>query len=159
MDELIDRALKSYTAREPGASLETRILARAREQRRSRAGWLVAAAMIAAAGLCLFLLPHRRTPHLAVRALPPMHIAEAPPYAAAQAIPPALAPRHRRHRTPEPKLAVFPSPAPIPDSEIALAHALSGNPELAASLLAKPAPIAPTPITIEPLSIKALDED
>jgi hypothetical protein len=154
LDRLIDGALADYSAAEPLAGLEQRVLDRVRDAQRSRRrrwrGMLAVAAPAVAAILAVVVSRRPETPPIA--ALPP---SPAPP-AVAMAPPPApvgiatprrIAPKPR----PLPKRDVFPTPSPLTREERLLVQLAESRPEI---LEFKPLEsIEIKPIEIAPLQI------
>ena len=167
MDEWIDRALAKYVPAEAPPGMERRILARAKEPRRSVAPWIAVAAVICTVCVVIVLRPlFSARPKMPVNApqtfLP---VRSSAPVMKAQSSPHRVIARHlgldrsRGARRPVlPKLPVFPRNERAPEPEVALAR-LALNPEVGKALLAQPEITEPEPIRIEPLSIKLLDED
>ena len=155
LDELIDRALAGY-CEAPRAGLERRVLRRMRA-RRSRWTWPLVAGLAAAVGGCLVVghWPERGViePHGSMRAGEIAH-------STMQKQEPKLAPRvpvgRRTVRSVAlPRLAVFPTPAPLTDGERALLALMQQHPnaarEVAARLNANLEPIEIAPLEIVPL--------
>jgi hypothetical protein len=123
------------------------------------AEWWIAAAVVAAACAVIGIVS-QPTVKKPAPAIVGQHLEHAESlFHPAQAKAPV--PHRRRHvrRTRLPRLDVFPTPAPVPEAEIALARLAVANPEIAKALLAEPETGEPDPIVIEPISIKPLDEE
>ena len=160
MDEWIDRALAKYVPAEAPPGMERRILARAREPRRSVVPWIAVAAVICTVCAVIVLRPlFSARPKIPVNVpqtfLP---VRNSAPVMKAQSSPHRVIARRMARRPVLPKLPVFPHNARAPEPEVELAR-LALNPEVGKALLAQPEVTEPEPIRIEPLSIKLLDED
>ena len=149
LDNLIDGALSTYSAAEPLAGLEQRVLDRVRlaEARRRRWRWGLVMAVPAVAAAVFVILAPRPKPE------PPPVAAVAPPAIVLPTGPEPIAPKPRRIvRKPElPKRNLFPTMSPLTREERLLVQLAQSNPEL---LLAKPVDeIEIKPIEIAPLQI------
>ncbi len=169
LDKLLDSALASYVDQEPDASLRTRVLACAAEARpQPWNGWLLGlGTACACAGLLVFLLVHHWS---AIDSTPPMvrhsTTASVPPRTAKHFSPAvrkvaADTSRHPRvsARHEAPRLAVFPTPAPLTHAEEALLRIATRHPAQARRIFASAEedrkPLL-APITIKPIAIAAL---
>jgi hypothetical protein len=133
LDRLIDAALTSYASPETG--VEARVLARIAEARRSRQvrGWLIAGSGLALAASILLLFGfNTRLAHTPVTTNQTERLAAAAPAIAVKPVPHLASPTEPRRRAAAehlrtgtrlpgiPKLAVFPTPAPLSAEERAL---------------------------------------
>lgn len=153
LDRLIDRALARYSAAEPLAGLEQRVLDRVRlaeSGRRRRWRWALVLAVPALAASLLVVLAPKPKPPIAVAKI------EAPP-APVIVLPAPPAPRRvakTRRAAPKPELPkrnLFPTLSPLTGEERLLVQLAQANPQL---LLAKPVgEIEIKPIEIAPLKI------
>jgi hypothetical protein len=141
-EQMIDEALASCSLPEPPLGLESRVLARATAPHIPK-GWFVLIA--AAASLLIVLLNPVRRP---LPPLPTVHL----PQPAVPPIAQALERRVHRSPAPLPRLAAFPSRAPLTDNERALLRLVRDYPEQIAAI----DHTAPQSIAIEPIHIALL---
>lgn len=148
LDRVLDSALAKYSAVEPRAGLEERVLVQLRsdELQPSRRVWLrwgLAAAVAAVAVVAVLAWRSSPAPHTVVETHPPVTIHE-PSIQAAKSGPDttneiAMA-KHTSTQKPaalpvpatiaaHPKLEQFPSPQPLSAEEIALAHYVKNFPK------------------------------
>jgi hypothetical protein len=168
LDELLDRALASYTDAEPDPSLRARIMAHAAEGAPSpKRMWLFAPAAACAAALVIVLFLHSWTPAPHPEPSPAASTASAPAPPKTVLPPithphPALA-AHRTRRSERAALmrnASFPSPTPLTAQENILLKFATEHPDQARQVLAAPAaePIENAPLAIASIRIAALSE-
>ncbi|MGC2161619.1 MAG: hypothetical protein WA634_06915 [Silvibacterium sp.] len=172
LDQILENAVKGYTAVEPSPKLATRILMRAEQTTRPQHGmwfWMVAASLPLAAALALaFVLAGQWAlpkPPVTAASLPP------PPNIAVRARPQpaemlAAAPREPVHlHTHAQEIRAARStarslPAPYSREELALLNFVQEHPKEAAAIAEAQkrdmAPLRPQPITISHLEIKPL---
>ena len=167
LDNMLDDALAVYSAAEPLAGLEGRMLHRARAAetpRRRPAGWVFA--FVAAAALVLVAIGMRgpRNPAPKTEAVARVEI-PAPVRRTAAADSPRVTPKHRRRRiaarplaSPEllPKQEQFPAPAPLTAEERVLRTFVERQPVEAQQVFAQLQKRSNEPIQIEPIQIAPL---
>lgn len=152
-DELLEKALSTYSSHEPLAGLEQRILQRVHSARPRR--WKLPAVILVAASLVLTFALWRKPPQQpAVKRASAALPAPARP-TTVQPVPRAALHRHRKHAPPR----AFPTPRPLSAQERALLAFVEKAPKEA--LIIKkhdPAiePIRMAEIKIEPLTIASL---
>lgn len=155
LDHWIDTALATYSAAEPLAGLDDRILQRVRRARTARRRiWCWALTIPTAAAIAVAIVAPKRQPAPVAHIAAPPTAVEAPP-----ASPPAVivtARRHPRIRRPAaeplPKRPTFPTLTPLTWEERVLVQVAQSQPEL---LIGAPA----HQIDIEPLEIVPISPD
>jgi len=158
VEHLLDEAIASYSAVEPLAGLEQRILAKTRTAKGPRRNWLPSAAIIGAlagaAVLAWLFVPvkHEAPAKIATTTLSKPIVALQPPQAVQR-----LKPKHRRPRAESlPKLAVFPTPLPLTPEERRLTAMVARDPEGAIKAFESLQARADEPIRIAPIEIPPL---
>jgi len=163
LDRLLDEALASYSNEEPRPGLEQRVLGRVRAAGTSRRfAWLRWAVAIPVFSLLVLAITHRSKPQAASV---DRNLASAKPPATAVAPPAGLrraAVRRARVRRPEvarsplPKRAVFPLPAPLSPEERALVDLVTRFPDQARQVLVEASQRTSQPIEIPRIEIPPL---
>ena len=178
-DNLLDRALETYSSNEPRYGLEERILARTtagtNTQRRpvfGRPAWLWLSAMAAAVVIIAVLLypngkrqsapgSNPRSNTFAKTQLPPTPVIHAPdvPHAVPSAIHASRNPRRPAQTPPQPATPSYGSTQPTRD-DLLLARLAMQHPSLAAELAKLPTssstPIAVSAIPNQPIAMPAI---
>jgi hypothetical protein len=153
LDELIGKALRSYSAAKPRPGLERRVLNRLaadRPPRRRFLLWAFAAALVAICIFSPFITPDRTPVRQPPRELIPRTAALAP----------VLNPRIPvRRRVPSPGQKDFWASTPLTDDEKAFLTLVERVPLQAEELLNSTGPQPIEPIAIEEISIPPLEEN
>ena len=137
LDRVMDVALANYTAVEPRAGLDERVLANLRAERvrapeRSWWRWGFAAAVLVIGAVLAWRMANPSQPVLVNRPAETQPAPTQAPQSAnarAETLPARVPPRRKQNRRPtsaklpaDPKLDVFPSPQPLSEQELALAR-------------------------------------
>jgi hypothetical protein len=182
LDRMLNEALHSYVASEPGTHMEGRILATAwnearetRLARRQRWSWWSVAMAACLLLVCLAVYvshSRRRTVQFAQMPRQSRPTSLAPAEGNRQAAPdsgvPSKAVRVRSHLPAViagraevseklPKLDVFPTPQPLTAEERGLLTLVAQVPNDQKQALAKPVPAATKPLEVEPLRIAVIE--